>query len=160
MENLLDVAVAAAKEAGDFIHKSSQNLSNLKVEQKSLHDYVSEVDRGAESIIRRHISDAFPDHSILGEEYGASTHTSSDYQWVIDPLDGTTNFLRGIPHYAVSIAVLIKGQIKVGVVYDPAKGDLFTAVDGLGALLNGESIRATNLPSVTGSLLATGVPFS
>lgn len=160
MKELLDTACKAAVEAGQFIQQGAQNRRDLLIEQKSLYDYVSEVDRGAEAIIREHISQHFPDHAVLGEELGSSDKGESDYQWVIDPLDGTTNFVRGIPHYAVSIAIFFQAELIVGVVFDPVKNDLFTAVKGQGAFLNKYAIQASDLPSVEGALLATGIPFN
>jgi len=105
MKTIIDIAVSAAKQAGEFIQCAAEDLSLLNVEQKSLNDYVSEVDRGAEKIIADMILSAFPEHQILGEEYGDQGSNESQWQWVIDPLDGTTNFLRAIGHYAVSIGV-------------------------------------------------------
>jgi len=160
MQEILDIATGAAKQAGEFIQLGANRRSTLNIEQKSLNDFVSDVDRGAEKIIRALVSEAFPEHAILGEEFGASNMQVSDYQWIIDPLDGTTNFLRGIPHYAVSIAVTFKSELFVGVVYDPAKDELFSAVKGQGARLNEQMIACSPSQSVAGSLLATGVPFS
>ena len=157
---LLKVSRDASLAAGQFIQEQVKNIGRLRIEQKSLNDFVSEVDRGAESIIRDAISTAFPGHSILGEELGSSGQTDSEYQWIIDPLDGTTNFLRGIPHYAVSIALSYQGKLAVGVVYDPAKGELFSAIAGAGAQLNGVRISCSPRPDLHGALLATGVPFS
>ncbi len=160
MDIILNTAINAAKAAGSFIQRSAQNLSALNVEQKTIHDYVSEVDRGSEKIIIEHIFNAFPNHQILGEEYGSQGDVSAQWQWVIDPLDGTTNFLRSIPHYAVSIAALENGVVKYAVVYDPVKNDLFAASLGGGATLNGLSIEVSKLDSIKGGLLATGIPFS
>ncbi len=160
MQELLDVATIAARAAGEFIQSGAQNRSELNIEQKSLHDYVSEIDTGAEKIIREHIERAFPEHAVLGEEYGVSPVCDSNYQWVIDPLDGTTNFIRGIPHYAISIALQHHDEVMVGVVFDPVKNEMFSAVKGQGARLNGDIIKASELEGVPGSLLATGVPFN
>lgn len=169
MEKILEVAKNAAIKAGHFIQDNASDIGELCIEQKSLNDFVSEVDRGSETIIREQIAHAFPSHSILGEEYGGSHGSDqstqpdcpeSDYQWIVDPLDGTTNFLRAIPHYAVSIAVRYKSELVVGVVYDPAKGELFSAIVDKGAQLNGKPILCSDLPSLRGSLLSTGVPYS
>jgi myo-inositol-1(or 4)-monophosphatase len=159
MQSLLEVAKQAARLAGDVINLGAQNLSSLKVEQKTLYDYVSEIDRNSEIAVTKAIHDAFPDHQIIGEEYGV-TGSTADVQWVVDPLDGTTNFLRGIPHYAVSIGVLVKQQLEHAVVYDPVKNEMFCASRGQGASVNGVSINVSSLTSVTGGLFATGVPFS
>ncbi len=169
MEKIFEVAKEAALQAGHFIQSNVSGVDQLQIEQKSLNDFVSEVDRGSENIIRELITQAFPCHSILGEEYGTSyggrqyaehNDPESDYKWIVDPLDGTTNFLRGIPHYAVSIAVTYKSKPVVGVVYDPVKEELFSAIVDKGAQLNGKSILCRDLPTLQGSLLATGVPFS
>jgi len=160
MDTILETAIYAAQQAGEFIQNSAQNISDLNVEQKSLHDYVSEVDRGSEDRITSIIKHAFPTHRLKGEEHGEQAGQNTDYCWVIDPLDGTTNFLRGIPHYAVSIALLIKGVPSVAVVYDPAKNEMFTAVKGQRAKLNDQQIVCSNSKSAKGGLYATGVPFS
>ena len=159
MNDYASIAAHAAQTAGQFIQASADNLATLKVEQKSLHDYVSEVDRGAEKIIFEIISSAFPQHGFVGEEFGDSA-IQSDYRWIVDPLDGTTNFLRGIPHYAVSIALTYQGEIIHGTVLDPVKQELFSATKGFGATLNSTKIRVSSAPSVTGGLYATGIPFN
>jgi len=160
MDLILDVAIQAAKQAGDIIQLAAKDLTNLNVEQKSLHDYVSEVDRESESTITAIIKKHFPDHKVLGEEYGETGGDHSGFQWVVDPLDGTTNFLRSIPHYAVSIGVMSADVLQHAVVFDPVKCELFTASQGQGAYLNGQAINVSNAHSVRGSLLSTGVPFS
>jgi len=160
MKTIIDVASQAAIAAGSFIQESANNLSLLTIEQKSRHDYVSEVDRGAEQIVIDHIHAEFPDHHILGEELGFQGDSSSEYQWIIDPLDGTTNFLRSIAHYAVSIAVLRDNVVEHAAVYDPAKKELFTASRGQGAFLNDKPISVSNLTVVKSGLYATGIPFS
>ena len=160
MKKILETAITAAHLAGEFIQTSAENLSLLNVEQKTLHDYVSEVDRGSEKIVVDQILATFPDHQILGEEYGSQGNEGAQWQWVIDPLDGTTNFLRSLPHYAVSIGVLKGGVVHYGVVYDPAKKDLFVASKGEGATLNNVAIKVSSSDSIKGGLLATGVPFS
>ena len=160
MKTIIEVAVDAAQRAGVFIQKAADDLSILNIEEKSLNDYVSEVDRGSEKIITDAIIDAFPDHQILGEEYGIQGEQNAQWQWVIDPLDGTTNFLRSIGHYAVSIGILENGVLQHGVVFDPVKNELFTASKGKGAFLNGVLISVSNVDSIKGGLFATGVPFS
>jgi len=159
MESILKVAKRAARLGGDVINSGAQSLSSLKVEQKSLHDYVSEVDRNAEKAISQAILEAFPDHQVLGEEYG-TVGANGQVQWVIDPLDGTTNFLRGIPHYAVSIGVLVDAKLEYAVVYDPAKNEMFCASSGKGATLNDVAINVNSVDSIRGGLFATGVPFN
>ena len=160
MDSILVVAKHAAQQAGLFIQTAAKDLSVLNVEQKSLHDYVSEVDREAELIITNLIKQHFPKHRVLGEEYGDSGQHDCDYQWLVDPLDGTTNFLRSIPHYAVSIGVMSAGVLEHGVVFDPLKNEMFSASRGKGARLNGNLMRVSQTQSVHGSLLSTGIPFS
>lgn len=159
MITILEIAKQAAYKGGEIISKGAENLSALDVQQKSLHDYVSDIDRNSELAIKKHILDTFPDHQVLGEEYGADGRYSN-VQWIVDPLDGTTNFLRGIPHYAVSIGVLINGVLEYSVVFDPAKNELFSAQRGRGAFLNDKAIYTSQLASIRGGLYATGVPFS
>lgn len=159
MNNILEVAKQAARKGGEIITQGASNLSALNIEQKSLHDYVSEVDRNSENAVKKHILDTYPGHQVLGEEYGVDG-ADSNVQWIIDPLDGTTNFLRGIPHYAVSIGVIVDGVLEHSVVFDPAKDELFSASRGQGAFLNDTPIETSGLSSIRGGLYATGVPFS
>ena len=135
MEPMLNIALQAARAAGVQIVRASDRLDRIKVDVKGQHDYVSEVDRDAESIIIEHLRKAYPDHSIISEEFGAQAGRDTDSEWLIDPLDGTTNFIRGIPHYAVSIAFRYKGRLEHAVVYDPIKREEFTASRGKGAFL-------------------------
>ncbi len=157
MQPMLNTAVRAARSAGDLILRSSENIDRLHVDQKGKNDYASEVDRMAEREIINIIKAAYPEHSILAEESGAQE--GNDFVWVIDPLDGTTNFLHGFPQYAVSIALKHKGRIEVGVVYDPLRDELFTAKRGGGAMLNNRRIRVTKQASLKGALIGTGFPF-
>ena len=154
---MLNIAVRAARSAGDIIVRSSDNIGKLKIDQKGKNDFASEVDRAAEREIINIIKTAYPSHAILAEESGK--HQGNDYVWVIDPLDGTTNFLHGFPQYAVSIALKLKGKLEVGVVYDPLRNELFTARRGAGAMLNNRRIRVTNQSSMKGALIGTGFPF-
>jgi len=160
MNSILDVATLAAKRAGDFIREASDDIAALTIEEKSTHDYVSQIDRCAENLIVDLISEQFIDHQIYGEEFGQQGSANAEYRWVIDPLDGTTNFLRRIPHYAVSIGVEHAGEVEYAVVYDPSKDELFQAARGLGARLNGELITTQPQASIEGALLSTGIPFS
>ncbi|MCL4122366.1 UNVERIFIED_CONTAM: hypothetical protein GTU68_032404 [Idotea baltica] len=160
MNEFLKIAVEAATSAGEYIKQSAHKIERLKITEKSVHDYVSEVDRHSEIIITDLLAKNFPEHRVLGEEHGRCGNDSSDYQWIIDPLDGTTNFLRSIPHYAISIALLHKGEIVIGVVYDVPKSELFYACKGQGAFLNQVEINVSQKKSFQGSLLATGVPFN
>ena len=155
MQALLTIAVRAARKAGDFIIREANHIS--AVESKSTHDYVTNVDKAAEQLIIETISSAYPEHSFLGEESGESGE--SEFQWVIDPIDGTTNFIRKIPHWAISIACKHKGRTQIGVVYDPNKEELFTAVKGRGAQFDNKKMRVSNSKGLEHSLLATGFPF-
>jgi len=154
---MLNIAVRAARSAGDLILRSADNVGRLHIDQKGKNDYASEVDRMAEREIISIIRAAFPEHAILAEESGE--HKGNDFVWVIDPLDGTTNFLHGFPQYAVSIALKHKGKLEVGVVYDPLRDELFTAKRGGGAMLNNRRLRVTNQTSLKGALIGTGFPF-
>ena len=157
MHPMLNIAVRAARNAGDLIQRSSQNIEKLTIDHKSRNDYASEVDRAAEQEIIKIIRTAFPDHAILAEESGE--HKGNDYVWIIDPLDGTTNFLHGFPQYAVSIALKHKNKLEIGVIYDPIRDELFTAERGGGAMLNNRRIRVTKQNSMRGALIGTGFPF-
>ena len=158
MHPMLTIAIRAARSAGNQILRAVDSVGQLQIDQKGKNDYASEVDRQAESEIIRIISKAYPNHGFLAEESGRQ-NSDSDYIWVIDPLDGTTNFLHGFPQFAVSIALKNKGVLEVGVVYDPQRDELFTAERGGGAMLNNRRIRVTRQTSLTGSLLGTGFPF-
>jgi myo-inositol-1(or 4)-monophosphatase len=157
MQPMLNIAIRAARSAGDLILRSADNVSRLSIDQKGKNDYASEVDRMAEREIINIIKAAYPEHAILAEESGE--HKGNDFVWVIDPLDGTTNFLHGFPQYAVSIALKHKGRLEVGVIYDPLRDELFTAKRGGGAMLNNRRLRVTNQNSLKGALLGTGFPF-
>ncbi len=159
MEPMSHIALRAARKAGDTIVRAGEQLDRIEVESKGANDFVSEVDRAAEKEILYQLQKAYPDHAFLAEESGLSGNESSDYRWIIDPLDGTTNFLRGIPHYAVSIACEYKGQIEHAVVVDPVRREEFIASRGRGAQLNGRRIRVSKLGSLDSALLGTGIPF-
>ncbi|MGG7054758.1 inositol monophosphatase family protein [Nitrosomonas sp. ANs5] len=160
MHPMLTIAVKAARRAGSIINRASQNLERLTVTRKAHSDFVSEVDGAAEEAIIKTLLDAYPDHSILAEESGNSGDASkSEYQWIIDPLDGTTNFLHGFPKYGVSIALLHRGVLSQAVVYDPVKDELFTASRGGGAFLNDHRIRVSKRTQLGESLIGTGFPF-
>ena len=158
MHPMLNIAVKAARRAGSVISRASNDLDKLTVESKSQNDFVSEVDRAAEAAIIEVLREAYPQHSILAEESGLSDK-QSDYQWIIDPLDGTTNFLHGFPQYCVSIALSVKGVLSHGVIYDPTRNDLFTASKGGGAFLNERRIRVSKTLHLKDALLGTGFPF-
>src|SRR5688572_6851139 len=156
MHPMLNTAVKAARRAGSIINRASRNLDILSVTQKAINDFVSDVDREAEQTIIRTLLDAYPGHSILAEESGASG--KSEYRWIIDPLDGTTNFLHGFPQYAIAIALTHKEVITQAVIYDPGRNDLFTASRGRGAFLNDQRMRVGKRPLRLG-LIGTGLPF-
>ncbi len=157
MHPLLNIAVRAARAAGNTIARATERLDSYEVSIKSKNDYVSEVDLLAEQDIVKIIRKAYPSHAILAEESGA--HAGDDYQWVIDPLDGTTNFLHGFPQFAVSIAVQHKGELEHAVIYDPLRQELYTASRGAGAQLNDRRLRVTKAKTLDGTLLGTGFPF-
>lgn len=157
MHPMLNIAVRAARRAGGIIARSVEHVDGLTITSKAKNDFVSEVDRLAEREIIEIIRKAYPNHGILAEESGH--HKGDDYQWVIDPLDGTTNFIHGFPQFAVSIALLHKGRLDQAVIYDPMSQDLYTASRGSGAQLNGRRIRVTDRKNLDGALIGTGFPF-
>ncbi|MEB8434141.1 inositol monophosphatase family protein [Cocleimonas sp. KMM 6892] len=159
MNPMLNMAIKAAHEAGDIIARSADRIDQLQIENKDKNDFVSEIDRAAEDTIIGILKKAYPDHSFIGEESGKIEGTSKEYEWIIDPLDGTTNFLYGVPHYAVSIALKKNGKIDQGVVYDPMRDDLFHASRGGGAFLNNRRIRVSKRLSLENALLGTGIPY-
>lgn len=146
MHPMLNIGVRAAHAAGDHIVRYIDRIEGMSVDEKAKNDFVTEVDKQAEYIIIDTISKAYPEHSILGEESGSQG--KNDYQWIIDPLDGTTNFLHGFPQFAVSIALRHKGVLEQGVIYDPLKQELFTASRGGGAQLNNRRIRVSKKSSL------------
>lgn len=156
---MLTMAVRAARAAGTVISRATDHVPDLTIESKQRNDFVSEVDRQAEHAILDILKRAYPDHHFLGEESGDTGSDSSDYRWIIDPLDGTTNFLHGLPHYAVSIALEYQGRLELGVIYNPVNQELFTAERGGGAFLNNRRIRVAGSRSLEGALLGTGFPF-
>ncbi len=160
MEPMLNIALRAARKAGELIERSFERLDLLAIEKKGTNDFVTEMDKAAEKEIIYHLRKAYPDHSIRGEEGGLQEGTRPDYEWVIDPIDGTTNFIHGMPHFAISIACVIKGQISHGVVLDPIKREEFTASRGRGAMLNGRRIRVSPRRGLDGALIGTGIPFN
>ncbi len=156
MEELYNLAVETAKSAGDYIQ---QQVSQVKqVDHKGRADLVTNIDRESEAMIVEAIGERFPEHAIIAEEkdYEKRDH---DYRWVIDPLDGTTNFVHGYRHYAVSIGLHVKREPVIGVVYDPANEELFTAIRGQGAFLNGTKISVSKTNQLENSMLVTGIPY-
>ena len=137
MHPALTIAVKAARRAGHIINRASTDIDLIKVSTKRQNDFVTEIDKAAEAAIIEVLREAYPDHAILAEESGATAgRGDSEFQWIIDPLDGTTNFIHGFPQFAVSIALAHKGQIQQAVVYDPTRNELFTASKGRGAFVN------------------------
>jgi myo-inositol-1(or 4)-monophosphatase len=157
MHPMLNMAVKAARNAGNIIMRHLDRIERLTVETKGLKDYVSEVDRMAENEIIRVLRAAYPHHGFLGEESGAQA--GDDYVWIIDPLDGTTNFLHGFPHFGVSIALKYKDRLDQAVVFDPCRSELFTASRGGGAQLNNRRIRVSRVTELEYALLGAGFPF-
>ncbi len=157
MHPMLNTAVKAARRAGNIINRAARNLDIVAVREKAVNDFVSEVDREAEHAIIATLHEAYPEHAILAEESGASG--ASEHVWIIDPLDGTTNFLHGFPQYAVSIALETRGVVTQAVIYDPTRNDLFTASRGRGAFLNETRLRVSKRRTLKSSLVATGFPF-
>jgi myo-inositol-1(or 4)-monophosphatase len=157
MHALLNVAVMAAHRGGDTLIRSLNKLDRIKVELKGRNDFVSEVDRAAERAVIQTIHKHYPDHAILAEESGAQG--DSEYLWVIDPLDGTTNYLHGFPVFAVSVALLHKNRMEHAAVYDPMRQETFTASRGRGAQLDGHKIRVSGCKSLDRALIGTGFPF-
>lgn len=160
MEPMINIALRAARSAGELVVRASSKRDRIKINEKNQNDFVTEVDHAAEREIIQQLRKAYPDHSILCEEAGMLNGSDPDAVWIIDPLDGTTNFIRGIPHYAISIAFRYRGRLEHGVVYDPIKQEEFTASRGRGAQLNGNRIRVSGRIQRSGALYATGIPFS
>jgi len=158
MHPMLNIAVKAARRAGSIINRAARDVDMLAVTRKRHNDFVTEVDKAAEQAIIEILQRAYPDHAILAEESGAQGGRA-EYTWIIDPLDGTTNFIHGFPQYAVSIGLQHKGVLTQGVVYDPGKNELFTASRGRGAYLNDRRIRVSRRVQLADALVGTGFPF-
>lgn len=157
MHPMLNIAVKAARRAGNIINRATRNLDVVAFREKAANDFVSEVDSEAERAIVSTLHEAYPAHAILAEEGGASG--TSEYVWMVDPLDGTTNFLHGFPHYCVSIALEHRSIVTQAVIYDPGHNDLFTASRGRGAFLNDTRIRVSKRRDLKSGLVGTGFPF-
>jgi len=160
MHPMLGIAVKAARRAGNVINRGARDIDLLTITSKGPKDFVSEVDREAERMIVETLLASYPDHAILAEE-GTAKGDNADAEnvWIIDPLDGTTNFLHGFPQYCVSIALAQRGVVTQGVVYDPVRNDLFTATRGRGAFLNDRRIRVSRRQHLRDCLIGTGFPF-
>jgi myo-inositol-1(or 4)-monophosphatase len=158
MHPMLNIAIRAARQAGDIIIRSADSVDTLKITIKSQNDFATEIDKRAEEEIINTILTAYPDHGVLAEESGY-LNEGAEYMWIIDPLDGTTNYMHGFPHYAVSIALKKAGVLEQAVIYDPVRQDLFTASRGKGASLNNRRIRVSRQRKLEGAFLGTGFPF-
>ena len=157
---MLNVAIKAARAAGAIINRAALDVESVRISQKQINDFVTEVDHASEKIIIETLLTAYPGHGILaeesGKEYGAK---DSEFVWIIDPLDGTTNFIHGFPVYCISIALAVKGKVEQAVIYDPTRNDLFTATKGRGAFLNERRIRVSKRTRLGECLVSTGFPF-
>ncbi len=157
---MINVAIKAARAAGNIINRAALDVESVRVSQKQVNDFVTEVDQAAEQIIIETLLTAYPGHGILAEESGGEHGAKdSDFVWIIDPLDGTTNFIHGLPVYCVSIALAVKGKIEQAVIYDPTRNDLFTATKGRGAYMNDRRLRVSKRTRMQESLISTGFPF-
>jgi myo-inositol-1(or 4)-monophosphatase len=157
MHGMVNIAVRAARRAGEIMVRQLNQLESLRVVEKSPNEFVTQVDQAAEAAIIETIREYYPDHAILAEESGAVGE--NEYQWIIDPLDGTTNYVHGFPVFSVSIAVARNGEIEHGVVYDPLRQEIFSASRGQGAQLDGRRIRVSKRTTIQQSLVATGFPY-
>mgnify|MGYP006425882809 CR=1 FL=1 len=161
----LNTAIEAAHKGGDLIMKYRDRVDSIPVERKARGDYASEIDKACEEVIRAELARRYPDHEILGEEHGKSggkggnKSGDSENVWLIDPIDGTSNYLRGIPHYAISIALSVKGRIEQGVIYDPVRDELFAASRGQGATLNNRRVRVSGRSTLSDAVLGAAFPF-
>ena len=157
---MINVAVKAARAAGSIINRAALDIESVRVSQKKANDFVTEVDQAAEQAIIETLLAAYPGHGIWAEESGKEHGAQdSEFVWIIDPLDGTTNFIHGLPVYCVSIALAVKGKVEQAVVYDPTRNDLFTATKGRGAFLNDRRIRVSKRTELKQSLISTGFPY-
>ncbi|MFW6094550.1 MAG: inositol monophosphatase family protein [Pseudomonadota bacterium] len=163
MQPMANIALRAARQAGQIMLRAMDRLDTLEVEEKGRNDFVSNVDREAESAIVEALHKAYPDHGVLGEEHGHaytgnSAGSDTEHTWIIDPLDGTTNYLQGIPHFCVSIALQKGRRLEHGVIFDPLRNEAFVASRGHGAQLNGKRIRVSRTNRLEDALLGTGIP--
>lgn len=154
MHPLMNIAIKAARNASKIILRATDRLDLIKISEKNHNDFVTEVDQQSEQTIINIIHDAYPDHAILGEESGKSG--KSDYTWIIDPIDGTANFIHGHPHFCISIGIQFKNIIEHGLIYDPLRQELFTATRGTGAFLNDRRIRVAQRKQFAGSIITSG----
>jgi myo-inositol-1(or 4)-monophosphatase len=157
MQPMLNIAIRAARRAGTIVSRAQNRLYDLKIELKGHNDYVTQTDVEAEAAIIEVLNEAYPSHSIVAEESGSSG--ASDFKWIIDPIDGTLNFIHGFPSYAISIALQVKGRLEQAVIYDPTRDEMYTASRGAGAQLNGQRIRVSPRTELDSSILGTGFPL-
>ena len=158
MHPIVNIALRAARRAGRIIVRAMDRVATLTVEEKAKNDFVSEIDRAAEDVIIDTIMRAYPDHGVVGEERGAA-NADAEFVWIIDPLDGTTNFLAGIPHFCVSIGVRKGTALEHGVIFDPVRNEEFSASRGAGARLNGMRLRVSERTRMENAIIATGIPY-
>ena len=158
MQAFLNTAIEAARKAGDIAQINFARINQSDIKTKAYNEFVTFVDEEAEKAIIDIIHGRYPDHTILGEEQGLKGN-ESDYLWIIDPIDGTTNYIHSFPVYCVSISLKIKGRLEVAVIYDPSRQELFTAIRGMGAMLDGRKIRVSKQRTLQGALLGTGFPY-
>ena len=157
---MLNVAIKAARAAGAIINRAALDVEAVRVSQKQVNDFVTEIDQASERIIIETLLTAYPDHGILAEESGSQHgNPNADHIWIIDPLDGTTNFIHGFPVYCVSIALQVRGKLEQAVIYDPTRNDLFTATKGRGAYMNERRIRVSKRVRLNECMISTGFPF-
>ncbi len=157
---MLNVAVSAARAAGAIINRAALDIESVRIAQKQINDFVTEVDQASEAVIIETLLTAYPGHAIWAEESGRQFGAQdSEFVWIIDPLDGTTNFIHGFPVYCVSIALAVKGKVEQAVVYDPTRNDMFTATKGRGAYMNDRRIRVSKRTQMKDCLVSTGFPF-
>ena len=158
MQPMLKTAVDAARTAGLVINRAALNLDQIKVSQKGLQDLVTEIDQDVEQILRERLLEAYPKHAFVGEEGGFFGPEKATARWIVDPIDGTTNFIHGLPHYCICIALELEGKLEHAVIYNPATNDIFTASRGSGAFLNNRRIRVSSRVRIAESLMASAMP--
>jgi myo-inositol-1(or 4)-monophosphatase len=157
---MINVAIKAARAAGAIINRAALDVESVRVSQKQVNDFVTEVDQASEQIIIETLLGAYPGHAIWAEESGREHGAQhSEFVWIIDPLDGTTNFIHGLPIYCVSIALAVRGKVEQAVIYDPSRNDLFTATKGRGAYMNNRRIRVAKRTRLKECLISTGFPY-
>jgi len=157
---MINVAIKAARAAGAIINRAALDVESVRVSQKQVNDFVTEVDQASEDIIIETLLSAYPGHGIWAEESGREHGAKdSEFVWIIDPLDGTTNFIHGLPIYCVSLALAVKGKVEQAVIYDPSRNDLFTATRGRGAYMNNRRMRVAKRTRLQECLIATGFPY-